>query len=187
MTMATDAARSNHRLSSAGHPRLNAVAIGIVTNVNDEEGLGRVEIMLPWYASGYRRWARVAHMYAGPGYGSTWVPEQDGEVLVAFDHGNLRSPYVLGCLYSKVDKPPQSRSDSTDIRTLRTPAGSELTFDEQEATITLKTPKGASIVLKENEGEITLKATSKISLDAEEIAIHGSSKVSISGGEIDLN
>ena len=110
--------------------RIRGAVVGIVTDVNDPEELGRVEIELPWYASGYREWARVSHLYAGPGYGSTWVPEVDGEVLVLFAHGDMRWPFVVGCLYSPVDQPPESRSDSSDVRTLLTPNGSELRFDE---------------------------------------------------------
>jgi uncharacterized protein involved in type VI secretion and phage assembly len=175
------------RYAPPDHQGLTGVTIGVVTNVNDKEGLGRVEVSLPWYAEGYRRWARVVQLYAGPGYGSTWIPEKDGEVLIGFDHSNMRSPYVIGCLHGKVDKPPHSRSSSTDIRTLRTPKGSELSFDEKNGTVSLKTKGGASIVLKEESGEITLTARSKISLNADEISIHGSKKVKVSGNEIDLN
>jgi uncharacterized protein involved in type VI secretion and phage assembly len=162
------------------------VAIGIVTKVNDPDHVGQVEIELPWL-EGYRRWARVAQFYAGPDCGSTWRPDEKAEVLVGFDQGSLRSPYVIGCLHGKVDKPPHSRSASSDIRTLRTPAGSELTFDETNGTVTVKTKKGASIMLKEQSGEITITATSKISLDAPEVSIRGRKKVSINGGQINLN
>jgi uncharacterized protein involved in type VI secretion and phage assembly len=179
--------------SPAGSPpfvsdhRFYGVVIGVVTNVNDPTHLGRVQIRLPWYASGYRRWARVAQFYAGPKFGSTWVPEKDGEVLVAFDHGSLRSPYVIGCLHGKVDTPPHSRSASSDIRTLRTPAGLELTFDETNGVVTVKTPNGASVQLAEKSGEITIKASSSISLEAKKISIKGTDSVSISGKTIDLN
>jgi uncharacterized protein involved in type VI secretion and phage assembly len=170
-----------------GTDRYFGVVVGIVTNVNDPDHIGQVEIKLPWYRDGYRKWARVAQFYAGKGFGSTWVPEKHGEVLVAFDRGYLRSPYVIGCLHGKVDTPPHSRTASSDIRTLRTPAGSELRFDETKGVITLKTPKGTSVELAEKSGEITIKANSKISLDADEVSIHGKKKVSISGDRIDLN
>jgi uncharacterized protein involved in type VI secretion and phage assembly len=178
------------RAALAADQRIYGVVVGIVTKVNDEEGLGRVEIKLPWYASGYRRWARVGHLYAGPGYGSTWVPEEKTEVLVVFAHGDMRWPYVVGCLYSKVDKPPHSRTASSDIRTLRTPAGSELSFDETEGKITLKTPDGASVTLTEKSGEVTVRAKSKITLSAPDILIEAtgaSGKVTVKGQGIALN
>jgi uncharacterized protein involved in type VI secretion and phage assembly len=162
------------------------VAIGIVTKVYDPDHIGQVEIELPWL-EGYRRWARVAQFYAGPDCGSTWRPDEKAEVLVGFDRGSLRSPYVIGCLHGKVDKPPHSRSASSDIRTLRTPAGSELTFDETKGTINVKTKNGANILLKEQPGEITITASSKISLEAPEVSIRGSNKVTIKGHQIDLN
>jgi phage baseplate assembly protein V len=174
----------------AADQRFYGVVIGIVTNVNDKDGLGRVEIKLPWYASGYRRWARIAQFYAGPDYGSTWVPEKDGEVLVAFSHGDMRWPYILGCLHGKVDKPPHSRSSSKDVRTLRTPSGAELSFDESKGTITMKTPNGASVTLTEKSGEITLKGKSKITLSAPEVVIEAtgaSGKVTVTGKQIALN
>ena len=170
--------------------RIYGVVIGIVTNVNDKDGLGRVEIRLPWYANGYRRWARIAQLYAGPGHGSTWVPEKDCEVLVGFAHGDMRWPYIVGCLYNKVDKPPHSRSNSEDIRTLRTPSGSELSFDEKKGTVTVRTPNGASVVLAEKSGEVTVTGKSKITLSAPEIVIEatgGSGKVTVTGSQIALN
>jgi uncharacterized protein involved in type VI secretion and phage assembly len=183
----TDISSNGATRYAQAHHGLTGVMIGIVTNVNDEDGLGRVEISLPWYAKGYRRWARVVQLYAGDGYGSTWIPEKDGEVLVGFEHGNLRSPYVIGCLHGKVDKPPHSRSSSTDIRTLLTPSGSELSFDEKKKTISLKTKKGASVVLKEDSGEITLTATKTITLEADNVVIKGKKNVKVSSDKIELN
>jgi phage baseplate assembly protein V len=167
--------------------RIRGAVVGIVTDVNDPDGLGRVEIELPWYASGYRVWARVSHLYAGPGYGDTWVPEVDGEVLVLFAHGDLRWPFVVGCLYNPVDEPPESRSDSSDVRTLVTPNGSELRFDETNQVITLKTNSGASVELDEQSGELTLEATSKITLKAADISIEATGSVTVQGNSIALN
>jgi uncharacterized protein involved in type VI secretion and phage assembly len=167
--------------------RIRGAVIGIVTDVNDPDGLGRAEIELPWYASGYREWARVSHFYAGPGCGSTWVPEVDSEVLVLFAHGDMRFPFVIGCLYNPVDEPPESRSDSSDVRTLVTPNGSELRFDETNQVITLKTSSGASVELDELSGELTLEATSKISLKAADISIEATGSVTVKGPSIALN
>jgi phage baseplate assembly protein V len=167
--------------------RFRGAVVGIVTDVDDPDGLGRVEIELPWYASGYREWARVSHFYAGPGYGSTWVPEVDGEVLVLFAHGDMRWPFVVGCLYGPVDEPPESRSDASDVRTLLTPNGSEIRFDETNEVVTLKTKSGASVELDEQSGELTLEATSKITLKAVDISIEATGSVTVKGPTIALN
>ena len=167
--------------------RLRGAAIGLVSDVEDPDGLGRVEVELPWYAGGYREWARVVHFYGGDKVGSTWIPEPGGEVLVVFGHGDLRFPYVLGCLYSPVDRPPESRTSSSDIRTVRTPSGSEITFDETKGLVELKTKEGASVRLDEKKGELSLEATSKITLKAAEIVIEATSKVTVKGSSIALN
>ncbi len=171
----------------SSNDRTYGVVIGLVIDVADPEAAGRVKIGLPWYASGYEEWARVSQLYAGNGYGSTWIPEIGGEVLVAFEHGDMRWPYVLGCLHSPVDLPPVSRSASDDVKTLRTPAGSELSFDEGKGTIDLKTPSGASVRLEEQAGSITLEAAQKIELKAPQITIDGTSKVTITGAQVAIN
>jgi uncharacterized protein involved in type VI secretion and phage assembly len=178
---------SSQPMASYYDQRLHGLVIGLVSDVDDPDGIGRVRIKLPWYASGYDEWARVSQMYAGSGYGSTWIPEVDTEVLVAFAHGDMRWPYVVGCLHSDVDLPPETRTSSSDIKTLRTPAGSELTFNETDGTIDLKTPGGASIRLEEQAGAITLKSAKKIDLDAPEITISGSKKVTINGAKVAIN
>lgn len=169
---------SSHTYAAVAEGVGNGVFIGkVVDVVDDEQKIGRVLVSLPWYASGYEEWARVAQPYAGDGYGSTWIPEAGCEVLVTFPHGgDMRWPYVIGCLHSKVDPPPVSRTESSDIKMLRTPAGSEFTFDETEGTIVLKTPAGASIRLEEKAGAITLTAsTITIGDDSATVVIKGKS------------
>jgi phage baseplate assembly protein V len=161
--------------------------IGIVTDVNDPDGLGMVQVELPWYGEGYREWARVVQPYAGDNVGSTWVPEKDGEVLVLFEHGNLRRPYVIGCLYSAVDRPPESRTASRDIRTVKTPSGAEIRVDETAQTVEIKTKSGASLLLEEKSGALTIKATQRLLLDATDIEIKASGSVKVTGTSIALN
>src|SRR5690606_1428062 len=119
--------------------------------------------------------------------GSTWVPEKGGEVLVLFEHGNLRRPYVIGCLYNDVDRPPQSRTKSSDVRTLKTPSGAEIRVDETAETIEVRTKTGASLLLEEKNGAIAITATKKLVLKAAEIEITATELVKVSGKSIALN
>ncbi len=110
---------------------------------NDPDGLGRVEVELPWYADGYREWARVAQLLRRRhGRAARGSPRRAARCWCVFEHGDLRCPYVLGCLYNNVDRPPESRTSSSDIRTLRTPSGSEITFDETERAVELEDQAG---------------------------------------------
>jgi uncharacterized protein involved in type VI secretion and phage assembly len=108
-------------------------------------------------------------------------------VLVAFAHGDMRWPYVIGCLHGKVDRPPVSRTSSTDVRTIRTPSGSELSFDEVNGEIAVRTKSGASLTLNEKSGELTVTAQNRITLRADQIRIEGTSEVTVKGSRITLN
>jgi phage baseplate assembly protein V len=111
--------------SPAPSDRLDGVAIAVVTNNKDPDGLGRVKVKLPWIAEGAESdWARVVTPMAGRGRGIWFLPEVDDEVLVAFEHGNPGTPYVLGALWNGKDKPPEANSDGkNDVRVIRSRSG----------------------------------------------------------------
>ena len=125
----------------------------------------------------------MSHLYAGPGYGATWVPEVDGEVLVLFAHGDMRWPFVVGCLYN----PSTSRPSRAAIRATcersspRTDRSSASTRPTRSST--LKTNSGASVELDEQSGELTLEATSKITLKAADISIEATGSVTVQGAD----
>jgi phage protein D len=82
------------------------VVIGIVTNNKDPEGLSRIKVRFPTLSETDESWwARVAAIGAGTQRGLSVLFEIDDEVLVAFEHGDVRRPIVLGGLWSKKNKP----------------------------------------------------------------------------------
>src|SRR5689334_12460780 len=92
--------------------RVYGVVVAIVTNRKDPEEMGRVKLRYPWLgenAEGY--WARIATPMAGNERGIYFLPEVEDEVLVAFEHGDLRFPYVIGSLWNGRDKPPVKNDD----------------------------------------------------------------------------
>jgi len=93
--------------------RIYGVVVGIVTaNHGDPDGLGRVKVRFPWLAKDAESaWARIATLMAGNNRGSYFLPEVNDEVLVAFEHGDLRYPYILGALWNGKDKPPDTIAD----------------------------------------------------------------------------
>ncbi|NOZ02749.1 MAG: phage tail protein [Deltaproteobacteria bacterium] len=128
--------------------RIYGVVIGIVIDNNDPEGLYRVKVKFPWVqesSSTYTdapdredfpsNWARIATFMAGPDRGAFWLPEVDDEVLVAFEHGDIRRPFVIGSLWSPVDKAihdNQSQGGSNDFRTLFSRSGHVIQFQDTE-------------------------------------------------------
>jgi uncharacterized protein involved in type VI secretion and phage assembly len=85
-------------------PRIKGTVSALVTNNNDPDQLYRVKVRFPWLPSAESHWARVAVPAVG---GAPFVlPEVDDEVLVAFEHGDIRFPVVIGTLWNGRDKPP---------------------------------------------------------------------------------
>lgn len=189
--------------------RFYGVCEGIVVETEDPEKEGRVRVTFPWFADNeVSDWCRVAQVYAGNGYGSVFLPEVDDEVLVAFVHGDMRLPIVVGGLYNGVDKPPTARTATVDQKLIRTRAGHEILFDDSSGSeairvetpgghsvalddagkrITLQTSGGQVVDLDDGAGAITVTAVGKIVLEAPQIEITGSGSVAVSGGQITLN
>jgi uncharacterized protein involved in type VI secretion and phage assembly len=134
------------------------VVIGIVESVNDPEDIGRVQLRFPWLsADAISPWARVARAMAGGGRGEWFMPEVGDEVLVAFEHGDFQHPYVVGFLWSTVDKPPKDGID-TKVRRLKTVSGHILEFDDRpgQELIRITTQGGQQLEMKDSPAGITI-------------------------------
>ena len=86
--------------------RFFGVVVGVVTNNQDPDGMHRVKVHFPWLSDDVEsNWARVAAPMAGGNRGVYFLPEVDDEVLVAFEHGKVDHPYVIGSLWNQQDRP----------------------------------------------------------------------------------
>lgn len=136
------------------------VFTALVSSNEDPQKLGQVKLTFPWFDGGTTEsdWCRQAQLYAGNGYGAVFVPEVGDEVLVAFEHGDMRKPYVLGGLYNGKDKPAVGHSASEDVKQLRTKAGHEITLDDSSGkqVVRVKTAAGQKLELVDSGSKITL-------------------------------
>lgn len=165
--------------------RLYGVAVGIVSNINDPEGLGRVKAVLPWMADTVESdWARVATPMAGPGRGFYFRPDVNDEVLVAFEHGNPDMPYVLGGLWNGQDQPPVTDPDSTnDVRLIKSRGGSTIKFSDvqDDAQIHIVDSSGKNmIVIRASDNSITITADGDITLQTEK------GKLTLTGNSVEI-
>jgi phage baseplate assembly protein V len=149
--------------SRATDRRYYGLAEGIVVE-NQGNDEGQVKLKFMWFDGGatVTDWCRVSQLYAGGGYGSVFVPEIGDEVLVAFVHGDMRFPVVLGGLYNGVDKPPTARTDGRDQKIIRTKAGHEVLLDDGAKEIRITTADG---------GDVTVTATGEIRLKARKVVV----------------
>jgi phage protein D len=174
----------------------SGLVIGIVTDNQDPEGWGRVKLKYPWLSPDHASdWARVVSVGGGPDRGVEFIPEIDDEVLVAFEMGDIRYPYVLGGLWNGQDAPPQ-KSDAivsggkVQKRILRSRTGHEVVFDDGDGggSITIADSNGNKIVFDTGSNAVSMKASGDISIEAGgRVSITGTGPVTIKGAIINLN
>jgi uncharacterized protein involved in type VI secretion and phage assembly len=176
--------------------RIYGVVVGVVTNNQDPDGMGRVKVKFPWLSDADEsHWARMAVPMAGKARGIYFLPEVEDEVLVAFEHGDMRFPCVLGALWNGKDAPPAKNDDGkNNLRVIKSRSGhvirlndedgkekieiidksekNSIVFDTAKNTITITTDK--DIILSAAQGTIKL--------DAQKIEIKSSADTKIEAG-----
>lgn len=166
----------------------------LVTDIVDPEGLGRVKIALPWSpdtaGARYETWARLATFMAGNNRGSWFIPDVDDEVLIVFEGGDPRRPYVIGSLWNGKDKPPESMDGAGKNfkKVLRSRNGVKLTMDDTDGReqFILETPGGQKLTLKDGPGavEIVDSNGNSIKMETSGITITASAKVTINASQV---
>jgi len=147
--------------------RFYGVVIGIVTNNQDPENLHRVKLRFPWLdGASESHWARVATPMAGKNRGLYCLPEVDDEVLVAFEHGSIDFPCVVGSLWNGQDTPPESNSDrQNNNRALHSRSGHIIRFVDKSGgeSIEIIDKQGVNtIVISSKDNTITISSQSDI-------------------------
>jgi phage baseplate assembly protein V len=114
----------------------------VVVDSTDPEERGRLRVRLD---SGQEAWAELATLLAGDGYGTWFCPEPEDEVLVAFEGGDPRRPYVLGALWGREHR-LHAAGDGAAVKTIRTRCGATITIDDANCAIHLDAPGGVRLV-----------------------------------------
>src|SRR5438552_656128 len=160
---------TDHQRGAAN--RLYGVMVGVVTNNQDPEGLGRVKVRFPWFSNeDESNWARVAAPMAGKERGFYFLPEVEDEVLVAFEHGDVRFPYVVGSLWNGKDAPPASNGDGkNNVRVIKSRSGHVVRLTDEDGKemieIVDKSAKN-SIRIDTSKNTITITSDKDIVLSA---------------------
>ena len=189
--------RSIHGLVAQGtgatRERYYGVAVGVVTDIEDPKKMARVKVKLPWLSEDdSTTWARLVAPGAGNQYGVMWMPQVKDEVLVAFEHGDIDYPVVLGGLWNGQDIVPFDYGSGIDKGTVTycgftSRTGHKVSFFESkdESKIHLLTAKGkVSVELDDKNEVITVETTGKLVVDAKkdiEIKAGGSIKLEATG------
>lgn len=169
----------------------------LVTDVVDPDQQGRVKVSLPWSpdtgSGSYEAWARLATMMGGNNRGTWFIPDKNDEVLVAFEGGNPRRPYVVGGLWNGQDKPPEQMDGSgqNNLKTILSRQGVRITLDDTTGSVKLRleTPGGQSIVLSDADHSILAQDSNgnSIKTDASGITVIASAKVTIQASTAEID
>jgi phage protein D/phage baseplate assembly protein gpV len=180
--------------TTAGPDRIPGTVVGLVTNVQDPLNIGRVKLKFPWLAPDYESgWARTCFPGAGKERGFMVVPEVDDEVLVVFEHGDVRSPFVVGSLYNGKDAPKEPSYQSGGEVTKRSWVSRRghmiaISDDDGAGSITIDVKDGSySIVLSEQDDKITITTKGKLVVEAQDdIEITSKKKIKLSGQSVEV-
>jgi len=184
----------NERMPTGWGGRWYGVSPALVVDIKDPDNQGRVKVSLPWSpdakGASYEAWARLATMLGGNNRGSWFIPDVNDEVLVAFEHGDPRRPYVVGGLWNGRDQAPESMDGAGNNykKVLRSRNGVKVTLDDQDGQekLVLETPGGQKITLKDGPGavEIVDSNGNSIKLESAGITINASAKVTVSASQV---
>jgi uncharacterized protein involved in type VI secretion and phage assembly len=134
----------------------------IVTDIVDPSSLGRIQVKFPWLgeagADAVRAWATLVSPYADDDQGLEILPSVDTQVIVAFEAGDLRRPYIMGASWNGVEALPQAAESPNNKRLLKSRAKSLLEFDDTAGgeKVTVSMESGHKIVLDNAAQQVTV-------------------------------
>ncbi len=178
------------QLPAAAHrARLYGAFPATVTDIKDPDSQGRVKVKLPWSPDTgdgvYDVWARLAVLMAGGNRGSWFVPDVGDEVLVVFEAGDARRPYVIGALWNGSDAPPEQMDGAGDNnkKVIRSRNGVKVTLDDQtgQEKLICETPGGQKLTLKDGPGNVIIEDSNgnSIKLEPSGITITAAAQVKV--------
>ncbi len=197
------------RAGGARPPFGSQLVLGIVTNNDDPDDMGRVRVRYPALAPDAEgAWARIASVSAGNARGLMMLPVVGEEVLVGFEHDDTTRPYVLGSLFNGTDLPgddlTQSKDGSfavlsdqkivataKDAMNLTTKQSLTVSADQNisetaQQSYTIESQQG-DISVKADMGNVTIEGTQSVTIKCGGSSIQiGPSGVTVSGPMISL-
>lgn len=169
----------------------------LVSDIKDPDGTGRVKVTLPWSpdtgSDKYEAWARLATLMGGNNRGSWFIPDVNDEVLVAFEAGDPRRPYVLGGLWNGKDSPPESMDGGgqNNKKVLRSRDGVKMTMDDSQGkeSLIVETPGGQRITLQDGPGSVEIVDSNgnSVQLQTSGITVNASAKVTVTASTVEVS
>jgi uncharacterized protein involved in type VI secretion and phage assembly len=181
------------------------LVVGVVTNNNDPDQMGRVRVKYPSLSDSEEgAWARIASVSAGNQRGLMMLPQPEEEVIVGFEQGDTRRPIVIGSLFNGKDKPGtellQNRDGSFALVSnekghLHTKKDLEIKSDQsmvveiqKDETTTVKgnTSHETTGTGKLKAQQYTVEAGSTMTVKGVSVTVEASASLTLKGATIDV-
>lgn len=181
--------------------RNNHLVVGVVFGLDDPLRLGRVLVRFPLLEGWVSFWAKLVVPMAGALQGTFFRPQVGDEVLVAFEQGEPRRPYILGSLWNEVDPPPPAAADiENNIRVIVSASGHVVRFDDTpgaqkievitgngEHRVVLE-GAGEKILVESDRGDVEVRAGGgRVRIEAATVEVKASSNIRLeAAGTVDI-
>jgi len=135
---AIDAKRQYRSPSITKKPIVEGPQTALVVGPEDKEffaDTGRVKLKFHWDPdpkadASSSCFVRVAHAWAGDGWGSSHIPRIGQEVIVSFLEGDPDRPIITGSVYNGFNRSPYPSPSQSGFKSHSTPGGSPDNFNE---------------------------------------------------------
>lgn len=144
--------------------------LATVISNKDEEKQGRVKVRFAWQQEGKTtNWIRVQTPDAGvsdkvpKNRGFVFIPEENDQVMVSYQHGNLDRPFVSGSMFHS--ESGKGGDSDNKIKSITTRSGCTFTIDDEKGSVTIHDKDGIESKMEMNgEGDITISSKKSITL-----------------------
>ncbi len=167
---------------------LQGVYTASVLDNRDPDGQARVLVRVAG-VSDTGVWARVATMMAGRNRGTLFIPDVGDEVLVAFERGDQRVPYVIGSLWNGKARPPAESSDAAAIKMIRSRSGVTVEIRDKDTSLVIETPAGQRITLQDGPGTVRVEDENgnSVTLATSGVTVNASAKVTVNASTMEVS
>jgi phage protein D/phage baseplate assembly protein gpV len=193
--------------SNGGSRRVDSIIVGVVTNNNDPEKLGRVKISLPSVSEVETFWAPVLVPSAGNQRGISMLPVAGEQVIVAFENGDPSFPLVLGSVFNGRDKPGDEMAVTDGSFALKSDhkalirAAEDITLQSDKGKWDIKID-GGEVTEKVQKGytgdfggtwklkatqAVTIESSQSVTIKAPSITVEAQASLALKGATVDIN
>jgi len=157
---------------------------GIVVDVDDPDGLGRITAQVPEVLHEETSpWALPASPFAGPSHGFVLIPEAGDGVWIEFEAGDPSRPIWSGGWWAKDELPKPA---ATQVRALITSAGHQVVLDDENKEIHLVHSGGAELAMTDNDVTLTIGEAELTMTDSEISLKIGTTEITLTKSDLTL-